>query len=123
MGNEALGIIRKSGGMYQKLEKLGKSFNELGQNLHPWIAPDESIIVYTVKRPEEEPNSVLFCSFSQRDGAWSKPLEINLGMKASQPFITADGKYLFFSSGERGKGYIYWVDAKIIEELKPINLK
>ena len=114
MGNETLGIIRKSGGIYQKLEKLGTPFNEEGQNQHPWIAPDESIVVYTVRRPGEEPNSVLFCSFRQRDGGWSKPLEITLGMRASQPFITADGKYLFFSSGERGKGDIYWVDAKII---------
>ncbi len=123
MGNEALGIIRKSEGMYQKLEKLGTPFNEEGRNQHPWIAPDESTIVYTVGRPGEEPNSVLFCSFRKRDGGWSKPLEINLGMRASQPFITADGKYLFFSSGERGKGDVYWVGAKIIEELKSKDLK
>jgi len=33
--------------------------------------------------------------------------------------VTADGKYLFFSR----KFDIYWVDVKMIEELKPIGTK
>jgi hypothetical protein len=28
------------------------------------------------------------------------------------------GKHLFFRSGERGKGDIYWVSAKIIEDVR-----
>ena len=36
--------------------------------------------------------------------------------------LYADGKYLFFTSRRRGKADIYWVDAKIIEDLKPKNL-
>ena len=62
-------------------------------------------------------------------------------------FVTHDGKYLFFTSTkvpylpyngktltydeilemfnspQNGSGDIYWVDAKIIEELKPKDLK
>jgi len=33
--------------------------------------------------------------------------------------LSPDGKYLFYQS----RGDIYWVDAKIIEELKPRDLK
>ena len=49
------------------------------------------------------------------------------------PAISPDGEYLFFVSDQRienaetagpgnGKGDIYWVDAKIIEDLKPDEL-
>ncbi len=35
------------------------------------------------------------------------------------PIFSPDGKYFFFTSTRDGNGNIYWVDAKIIEELKP----
>ena len=53
---------------------------------------------------------------------------INLGDKINTRFqeqygsVTPDGKYFFFhrSHGSKGdKADIYWVDAKIIEELRP----
>jgi len=36
--------------------------------------------------------------------------------------VTPDGRYLFFQSDRRGSGAsrgLYWVDAKVIDELKP----
>jgi Tol biopolymer transport system component len=29
--------------------------------------------------------------------------------------FSPDGKYLFFTSGERGQGDIYWVDASVLK--------
>jgi len=40
-------------------------------------------------------------------------------MDANQPRISSDGNYIFFISNSQA----YWVSAKIIEELKPENLK
>jgi hypothetical protein len=37
--------------------------------------------------------------------------------------LTTDGKYMFFSRENYGTLDIYWVDAKIIEELRPKELK
>jgi len=49
---------------------------------------------------------------------------INTDMLERFPSISPDGKYLFFT---RNKGSeisdFYWVSAKIIEELKPKELK
>ena len=123
MGSEALGIIKKVNGEYEKLEKLGLPFNNVEKQQHPWIAPDESYIIFTVRRPGQDPVSVLFCSFRNKEGKWSEPKELKLGINAGQPFVSFDGKYLFFTSGEQGKGDIYWVSSKIIEELKPKGLK
>ena len=115
-GSECLAIIKQVNGEYLKLEKLGEPFNKVKQSMHPFVSTDESYIIFGSGRPAQ---SVLLCSFKNANATWSEPKEINLGMTAGQPFVTNDGKYLFFSSGVRGQGDIYWVDAKIIEQLRP----
>ena len=119
MGSESLGMIRKVNGEYKILEKLGTPFNIVEKQQHPWIAPDESYIVFTVRRPGQNPGSVLFCSFRNKNGKWSEPKELQLGINAGQPFVTFDGIYLFFTSMEEQQGNICWVSSKIVEELRP----
>ena len=89
---------------------------------YPFISPDESYIIFAV-RLSGKADSDLFISFHNPDGTWSKGIslgnEINSSANEGNSFVTADGKYLFF-----GRKYdIYWVDAKIIEDLRPGNLK
>jgi Tol biopolymer transport system component len=121
MGSESLGIIKKVNGSYEKLENLGTPFNKAPNQQHPWIAPDESYIVFTERKPGQNSVSTLFCSFrNKKDGTWSEPVELKLGMDAGQPFVSFDGKYLFFSTGNPRVGSdIYWVSAKVIEDLRP----
>ncbi len=88
---------------------------------HPYIAPDESFIIYGGFNPDGQSKGKgadLYASFKKKDGSFGKA--INLGDTINNqypnicPMITPDGKYLFYSN----KGDIYWVDAKIIEQLK-----
>ncbi len=39
------------------------------------------------------------------------------------PIVSLDGQHLFFIGHRSDLGNVYWVDAKIIEELKPGELK
>ena len=120
MGSESLGIIKMENGKYNKLERMGDPFNKTSNQQHPWIAPDESYIIFTIRRPDHDPVSVLFCSFKDKQGKWTEPVELKLGMEAGQPYVSYDGKYLFFSAGNPRVGAdIYWVSIKIIEELRP----
>lgn len=119
MGSECLGRIRKVNGGYEKLEKLGAPFNEVTNQQHPWIAPDESFIIFTVRKPGPNSVSTLFCSFKDTKGEWSEPAELKIGMNAGQPCVSPDGKYLFFTTGDPAVGSdIFWVSATIIEELR-----
>ena len=120
-GSECLAVIKKVNGEYLILEKLGDPLNKEAQSMHPFIAPDESYIIFGSMRPTQQISSVLFYSYKNEDGNWSEPKEINLGMRAGQPHVTPDGKYLFFTSGEQGKGDLYWVSTKIVDELKAQN--
>ena len=94
--------------------------------MHPYIAPDESYIVYSSRKPSEKPGFGLLVSFRKRDGGWNQPKTIDLGMSAGLPFVSPDGKYLFFTGAEPGQSRgpgpgvsdIYWASARIIEELR-----
>ncbi|MFC1573066.1 TolB family protein [Candidatus Eisenbacteria bacterium] len=87
--------------------------------MYPFIAPDESYLVFNSRRPDAIIKSVLCVSFRNAQGGWGEPQLIDLGVEAGTPFVTRDGKFLFFTSGERGKSDIYWVSAEVIEELRP----
>jgi len=43
---------------------------------------------------------------------------VNSEYSDNRPYVSPDGKYLFFYSGRTGNGDIYWVDAKVIERFR-----
>ena len=131
---------------YSTPENLGSAINTEGYESWPFIAPDESYIIY------ESDSGDLYISFRKDDDTWSKPIDMSdkIQSKRSQdrfPKLSNDSKYLFFVSNRwlghsyfdsrlnlmqikekaknisNGMGNVFWVDAKIIEELKPQNIK
>ena len=88
---------------------------------HSSIAPDESFFIYDSQKAGSEWDSDenLFVCFRMEDGTWSESFDLGgklkiLGGKMLAT-ISPDNQYLFFCN----RGDIYWVDAKIIEDLKP----
>jgi len=95
----------------------------------PYIAPDESYLIYSTGGSERYKMSDPHISYKLKNNKWSMP--INLGSSINDkesvdlcPVITPEGKYLFFvSRRDNGAFKLYWVSAKFIEELKPTELK
>ena len=112
-------VCRLVDGKYQTLEQMGPPIGAGTQNMYPFVAPDESFLIVTARTPSEKLQSALCVSFRKPDGSWAEPRAIDLGMDAGVPFVSRDGKYLFFTAGERGKSDIYWVSAEVIGELRP----
>ena len=111
-------------GKYSEPVHLGKEINsEYGEG-DVLIAPDESyLIVNSNGRPDNLGRGDLYISFKKKNGSWTDLK--NMGKKINSeyteycPMLSPDGKYFFFTSTRTGNGDIYWVDAKIIEKLKP----
>jgi len=126
-GSERIAVSMLANGKYEDLERLGLPINGELQTMHPYIAPDESYIIYSSRKPSEKPSFDLLISFRKRDGGWSQPETLDLGMSAGLPFVSPDGKYLFFTGAGPGQtsgsgpgvSDIFWVSARIIEELRP----
>jgi len=88
---------------------------------HPFVAPDESYIIFG-KRADGRWDKDLFISFNNH-GSWSDPIslnnKINTKSKESNPFVTPDGKYLFFTRSNN----VYWVQFDFVNKLKSDVLK
>jgi hypothetical protein len=113
---------------FQRPKLLENGINTSGYEDGPFIAPDESYLIFESQRPEGIEGSIdLFICFKQKDGRWSHPKNMGpkINTKYSERFarVSPDGKYLFFGSNRRqltdNLYYdIYWIDAKVIDELK-----
>ena len=116
MGREAIAVTRPVDGVYQPLEKLAAPVNVGTGSMYPYIAPDESYLLFS-RRVEQNAGNFLFVSFRKPDGTWGEPKAIDLGpLQAGQATMSPDGKYMFFTAGERGKSDIYWVEAFFLKK-------
>jgi hypothetical protein len=116
MANNRIAVTRLKDGAYQPLEVLGPPVNVGPINNYPSIAPDESYLIFNRREKPGGPGSLLI-SFRKPDGSWGEPRPIDLGpLQAGQGVVSPDGKYLFFTAGERRKGDIYWVEAAFLKK-------
>lgn len=83
----------------------------------------EHILFFSDRGRDERFEYEVYVSFHQPDGTWGNPINLGSrlhpGRRGTQAIVTFDGKYLFFTS----YFHYYWVDAKILEDLKPKELK
>jgi len=123
-GSERLVRACKVNGQYTDLEPIGSPIDTINGALYPCIAPDHSYLLFSAPTKSQD-NEGLFISFKLTDSTWSNPKELVTGFKeVAQPWITLDGKYIFFTViPSPREGNIYWVDAKIIDQFRPKNLK
>jgi len=108
---------------YQAPANLGPKLNSKYHEWDTYIAPDESYMIYCSTMPDGLGEDDLYVTFKTSRGLWSNPVhmgdEINTNKSENRPYVSPDGKYFFYTSTVRGNRDIYWVDAKIIEDLKP----
>ncbi len=102
-------------GKFKESVILGKAINSPYSEGKPFIAPDESYLLFI---RYGMPASIdggrgLYISFKNMNGSWT--VAKNTNIPGSLPKLTPDGEYFFFSRD----GDIYWVDAKVIDRLTP----
>lgn len=83
----------------------------------PFVAPDESYLIFG-QRPAGQRAPDLHIIFQKADGTWTAPIRLENGINTPRiegnPFVTADGAYLFFSR----QFDVYWARADFIGELR-----
>lgn len=124
---EEYGILRYSrliDGKRTNPEPFEQEINTGKFTAHPLIAPDESYLIWDSEREGGYGDSDLYISFRQDDGSWGKAInmgpEINSELEDAYGTLTPDGRYFFFHRIDLSvpMANIYWVDARIIDELK-----
>jgi hypothetical protein len=102
---------------------LSKEINTGKWTAHPFIAPDESYLIWDSEREGGFGGTDIYITYRQRDGSWGPAInmgdKINSDKKEFYASVTPDGKYILFNrSFGKGNIDIYWVDAQIIETLR-----
>lgn len=116
--NYDLYMARPKGNSFSSPTRLPDSVNSNRYDADPFVAPDESYIIFGSVRRNGFGHGDLYISFRTEEG-WSEAKNmgptINNEKHQLCPFVSRDGKYFFFTSDQD----IYWIDAAIINSLKP----
>jgi len=139
--------FRPDDGVYSRAELLPRIINTQGDETCPCVARDGSFLIYSKDRgPAGDSAPGLHVSFQDSDHSWTQPINLtkHLGMTLPAKFagLSPDSRYLFFVVPEsreanrrlgrkwqidalrgaepgHGGGNVYWVDASVLEDLRP----
>ncbi len=135
-------------GQYREAELLPPPINTENSEGDALISPDESFIIVTARAPRPEARDAdLYVSFRRDDDSWTERIwlgdKVNSDQSENCPTLSPDRRFFLFTSrrmtGRPGEGEsydelherwnqpgfghnhgdIYWVDAAIIEALRP----
>jgi hypothetical protein len=136
-------------GVYEAPEPLANEINNVKLQMAGYVAPDESYLLFSAFDAEDSKGgSDLYVSFRRPDGSWGT--SVNLGSAVNtpdnefSPYISPDGKYLFFSrfnqrpmpgeaagppltykeimsfftGPQNGLRDIFWIEAGVVDRLR-----
>ncbi|MBY0426987.1 MAG: hypothetical protein K2Q22_15230, partial [Cytophagales bacterium] len=117
-----LSIIHRTGAGWTDPEKIKvKGFSAMNKGLfsNVYMDPEQKVLVISMSRVLNSKKNKLFISLKEGSNKYSRPQKIksegfNKFSKIEAPFISADGKTLFFSGKEKqtsGKSDIYFSTA------------
>ncbi|UII79542.1 PD40 domain-containing protein [Flagellimonas sp. CMM7] len=123
---DSIGTIRYSrliDGKREAPKPFGEEINTGKWTAHPFIAQDETYIIWDSEREGGYGDSDMYISFKQSDGSWGAAInfgdKINTDGEDGGGYVTPDGKYLSYCPRCSPPYDRMWVDAEIIETLRP----
>ncbi len=115
------------GRYWSKAKKLKKPINTKYNESHASLSPDGKTLYFTSDRPGGQGGIDIYTATRDAKGRWTNlqnlGSRINSPFNEETPFLTPDGKYLFFSSeghGSIGGFDIYYTE--LSGSSKPVNL-
>jgi hypothetical protein len=151
LGEYDIYYSRRIDGGHEPAQNLGAPVNTEFSEGAPFVAPDESFLVYSAYGGPDGHGSIdLYVTFRSQDGSWTPGINLGPEVNSSEadkfPSLSPDGKYLFFVSHRgadrsyvysdmtydelmqrnrgpmNGEGDVYWVSAEVIHRLKAFHL-
>lgn len=126
-------MTRKVNGVYTEPVKLNIKVKGNRTAGYPAIAPDESYLIFqSFSQGSGYGKQDLFICFKKSGGGWTDPVnmgrDINSKYNESFPYVSADGKFLFFNSNrpaivkDRSRGQffsnVYWISTSVVEKIR-----
>ena len=103
---------------FQPSVKVSEAINTKWYEADVFIAPDESYIIFCSFRRTGLGEGDLYISFKDARGEWQAAQNMGIPINSEKhelcPFVTADGKYFFYTSNQD----IYWVSTDIFDTFR-----
>lgn len=109
------------GGAYTTVEHLGAPINTNAIDSTPFVAPDESYMIFESNRGGGFGQHDLYISYNT-GSIWGEPINLGSGINTTaiedEPYVSPDGKYLFFNrrasfvTGQQTE--LWWVDIAVL---------
>jgi len=123
-GRGDLYVSRYANGGWEPPEHLPAPLNTEFDEGSPFVAPDES---YVIAMRQGDPAGLggvdLYVSFADGAGGWTPWANLGPAVNSEENdicgLVSHDGRYLFFNSARQGNDDNYWVNAAVIERLRP----
>jgi Tol biopolymer transport system component len=106
-----------------KVEKLPHSLNSEFIEWDPYIAPDNSYILFCSGRTGgKNKDTDIYVVFKKNDGNWSNAKRLENGINTAEyetaATITPDGKHLVFTRNYSSGMKHYWISTQVIEQMR-----
>lgn len=100
---------------------------ECGHWWNLFISPEEDYIIFTGDNKEDSSYGAdLYIRFKNKQGQWGKPVNMGKEINSKEwdrfPYVSPDGKYLFFTRGGSNIATLFWVSTTVIDNLREDNL-
>lgn len=105
-------------GQFQQPVKVSDAINTRRYEADVYVAPNESYVIFCSARRTGLGKGDLYVSFKQSDDTWTEAVTLGAPVNTEGhelcPFVTADGKYFFYTSNQD----LYWVSTDYIQEIR-----
>jgi hypothetical protein len=112
----------KTEGEYMQPVNLGEIINSEFNETDPQISANDSYLVFSSNREDSLGAYDLYVSFIKDNGQWGIPINLGPAVNSKdddeRPYLTSDGKYLFFSREVKKQLELYWISTEHIHNLK-----
>ncbi|MEL7001667.1 MAG: hypothetical protein AAFN93_02915 [Bacteroidota bacterium] len=107
-----------SNNSFEKPQKLPETVNSNYYEGDVYVAPDESYLIFCAARRGGYGQGDLYISFKDEHGNWTQSKNMGSSINNDKhqfcPFVSYDGKYLFYTSDRE----VYWVSMEILERFR-----
>lgn len=118
-------------GNYDTIINLGVPINTQSPDECPYIAPDESFLIFNSWKPNKKfKGNNIYISYKKPDGSWTNPKDlgeaVNTDLLDIYPYMSPDGMYIMFTRREKpfdnnNYSHLYWINNSIIDSLRNTN--
>jgi hypothetical protein len=121
-GNGDIYLLPFVEGTYQEPAKLGRAINTDHREGSPFVAPDESYLIFSRSFRNSSRKGDLFISFRKSDGTWAEAKNMESlnkdGVDELCATVSRDGKYLFFLRNTSQGFSPHWISSSVIDKYR-----